>query len=546
MVNKSQIIVKGLSFLFFGTFLIAAPNTQPKLVVVLSVDQMREDFFDRFGDLFTGGLKYLLEEGVYFSEAFHDHAVSVTGPGHFSIGSGRYPGPAGILSNDWYDRETGSYVYCVQDNETKGILTDYQNNSYRNINATALGDWIKQKTPDSKVYSISSKDRCAIFMGGKKPNGVFWLDNRTGEYITTDYYMKRYPRWLKKFNRSKPLDKYFGTEWKRSIKDLSQYDKRCRKDDYPGEEMLKKFNGRTFPHTLPKPDKGKGPAYEDLWNFPFLDEVLLDLAKVIVDKESLGEDNSTDLLNIGLSMSDAVGHSFGPHSQEVMEMVVVLDTYLENFFNFLDGIVGMEHVLVAFTSDHGSGYLPEYAKELGLGGGRYGRNQRRDLLKLNNELSREFGMGSYIEAFSAGAIFYSQYLMKEKGLSRKDIDSVVIPFVEKLDWVDGVIVRSKLESEDNLTELERLYKNSFHPDKSGDLHIIPKPHWISKTSSGASHGSPYKWDRHVPMVFAGYNLKPTYVKDKVRTVDFAPTIGRLLNLEIPENVDGKPLDLVRN
>ena len=108
MVNKSQIIVKGLSFLFFGTFLIAAPNTQPKLVVVFSVDQMREDFFDRFGDLFTGGLKYLLEEGVYFSEAFHDHAVSVTGPGHFSIGSGRYPGPAGILSNDWYDRETGS------------------------------------------------------------------------------------------------------------------------------------------------------------------------------------------------------------------------------------------------------------------------------------------------------------------------------------------------------------------------------------------------------------------------------------------------------
>ena len=156
MVTKSNIIVQAILFIqLFSRLLIAAPNSQPKLVVVISVDQMREDFFDRFGDLFTGGLKFLLEDGVYFSEAFHDHAVSVTGPGHFSIGSGRYPGPVGILSNDWYDRETGSYVYCVQDNETEGILTDYQNNSYRNINATALGDWIKHKTPDSKVYSIS-------------------------------------------------------------------------------------------------------------------------------------------------------------------------------------------------------------------------------------------------------------------------------------------------------------------------------------------------------------------------------------------------------
>jgi predicted AlkP superfamily pyrophosphatase or phosphodiesterase len=546
MVNKSQIIVKGLSFFFFGTFLNTAPNTQPKLVVVISVDQMREDFFDRFGDLFTGGLKYLLEEGVYFSEAFHDHAVSVTGPGHFSIGSGRYPGPVGILSNDWYDRQTGSYNYCVQDNEATGLGTDYQNISYRNINATALGDWIKHKTPNSKVYSISSKDRSAVFMGGKNPTGVFWLDNRTGQYITTDYYMKRYPRWLKKFNRSKPLDKYFGTEWKRSINDLSQYDMRCRKDNYPGEEMSKKFNGRTFPHTLQKPDKGREPIYEDLWNFPFLDEVLLDLAKVIIDKESLGEDSSTDLLNIGLSMSDAVGHSFGPHSQEVMEMFVMLDAYLEEFFNFLDRNIGMEHVLVALTSDHGSGYLPEYAKELGLGGGRYGNNWKKELLELNRELSREFGEGSYIEAFSAGAIFYSHHLMRAKGLSRKDIDSVVIPYIEKLDMVDGVIIRSKLESGDNLTDLERLYKNSFHQDKSGDLHVIPKPHWISKTSSGASHGSPYEWDRHVPMVFAGCNLKPALVEEKVRTVDFAPTIGRLLNLEIPGDVDGKPLNLVRD
>ena len=165
---------------------------------------------------------------------------------------------------------------------------------------------------------------------------------------------------------------------------------------------------------------------------------------------------------------------------------------------------------------------------------------------MNRELSREFGEGSYIEAFSAGAIFYSHHLMRAKGLSRKDIDSVVIPYIEKLDMVDGVIIRSKLESGDNLTDLERLYKNSFHPDKSGDLHVIPKPHWISKTSSGASHGSPYEWDRHVPMVFAGCNLKPALVEEKVRTVDFAPTIGRLLNLEIPGDVDGKPLNLVRD
>ena len=189
-------------------------DASPKLVIILTVDQMRADFIDRFDDLFTGGFRYLIDEGVVFKNAHHEHAMTTTAPAHFTIGAGRHHGPAGIIANSWYDRKSKKSVYCVEDDQAIALETGDQSVSYRNVNATALGDWLKKSSPKSKVFSISVKDRSAVLMGGKNPNGVFWLDSDEGHFVTSDYYMEKYPFWLDRFHASKPLDKYFGRIWK--------------------------------------------------------------------------------------------------------------------------------------------------------------------------------------------------------------------------------------------------------------------------------------------------------------------------------------------
>ncbi len=542
MLKSARIFII-LHFALAAAFLSGGEaDPPPRLVVVLSVDQMRADFLDRFGDLFTGGLKYLIEEGVVFANAHHEHAITSTGPAHFVIGSGRHPGPAGIIGNSWYDRTSKKSVYCVEDRQATTLDSDLRSVSYRNVGATALGDWLKGASPSSKVYSISVKDRSAVLMGGKNPNGVFWFDSNTGRFITSDYYMGRYPEWLNRFHASRPLDKYFGRSWERSL-DVAEYDRRCRPDDYAGEDRSRTTPDRTFPHLLAKAKAGESPQYGELWNFPFLDEALLYLATAIIDHERLGGDDSPDIINIGLSMADGVGHRYGPFSHEVMEMFLSLDSYLGAFFRYLDIKVGLEHVLIALTADHGAGYLPEYAQELGLGGGRYGGEAKKLLERLNRVLFDRFGAEKIVETASAGALFYDLHLLHEKGLQASDIDRVISPILKESEWIEDVIPSAVLESNQALTPLEERYRNIHHPTSSGDLYYMPKRHWISKSPYGASHGTPYDWDSHVPMVFAGNRIQGNTVSKRIMTIDLAPTLAARLGLEIPSNVDGKPLEL---
>lgn len=528
-----------LCLVAFPVCLMAAPERNPKLVVVISVDQMRGDVFDRFGDLFTGGLRYLSEEGVHFTQAHHEHAITATGPAHFVLATGHHPGRGGVIGNSWYDRNAGEYVYCVGDDEARTIRSRHRGVSYRNVGASALGDWMKEKYPASKVYAISVKDRAAVLLGGKEADGVFWLETRTGRFVTSDYYMKRYPRWMDDFNRRKPLNRYFGAVWNRYLGDASEYDKRCRPDEFPGEDRSPSVQDRTFPHIMPEKSVVWRPKYGDLWHFPYLDEVLLDLAELITEKELLGRDDSPDLLNIGLSMADAVGHRYGPFSHEVMDMFLLMDQYLMVFFTYLDERIGLENVLIAFTSDHGAGYLPEYSQQLGLGGGRYGKEIRKLLSRANSALSDVFGKAKYIEAVAAGALYYDRAVMASKGLSHSDIDGVLTPLLSEVEWIDQVFSRSLVESPNELSPIQRRYGNNFHADNSGDLFYVPTQYWIGKHPYGASHGTPYEWDSHVPMIFAGSGLEAANVGKRVETVDFAPTIATLLGLNIPLGIDGK-------
>ncbi len=515
-------------------------SVPPKLVVYIVVDQMREDTMDRLGDLFTGGFRYLIDNGVYFSEARHAHAYTSTLPAHFSLATGVYPGREGLTGNYVYDREANKMFYPVTDTLSRILSGTSEPMSYRNIKVLTLGDRLKEADSQSRVFSVAGKDRAAIFLGGKHPDSVFWL-NGGPEYMTSSYYMSTYPDWLAKFNSGRPVDKYFGTAWERLIPDEKLYIELSRKDEFPPEASPYRDDPTTFPHRLPSYLDGEEPNYDAFWDFPWVDHVTVNLAKRVVEKERLGRDRHTDLLFIGISMSDGVGHRYGPFSQEVMDLFLRLDKRLGEFFDFIDRKIGLKNTLIIFTADHGSAPMPEHSAAQGKEAERFGKRYNKMRSLINSRLSEKFGKEEYVEKIANGSLFYDLDVLLEKGLQQKDLDQVVIPMLLEEEWIKKVYTREQLAGDDPLDYDGRLLRNQFHLRWSGDLFPVIKEYYVWREPVGTSHGTPHDYDTHVPLFFAGYSIEQGIMKDSVETVDIAPTIGDILGVALP-GTDGKILD----
>lgn len=535
-----------IAFLVFRMLAVLchAEVESPKLVVFIVVDQMRNDYLDRFGDLFEGGLKYLLEKGVRCTNTYHAHAYTATAPGHLALISGLFPGTAGIIGNDWYDRSKKKMVHCVADEKARLLSGDGTAVSYGNVGASALGDWIKAAHSQSKVFSVSSKDPAAVLMGGRNADGVFWLDWGSGEYVTSDYYMKQYPDWIQRFNGGKPLDRYVGKTWTRLSSDESIYVSRAREDEFPPEASGdNKASTSAFPHYYPH-ETGEEPIhYWALWESPWLDAVALELAKVIVRNEDLGQDEHPDFLGISLSLADGVGHRYGPYSQETMDMFLRMDQFLQDFFDFLNKEVGLRNILLVLSSDHGVAMLPEYARRLGLETGRVGGRMKNLARDLEQELRYRWGDGSYIENLSGGNVYYNRETLEEKGISESEANAVVIPRLQEEKWIQEIHSRAKIETNTDLSYFGLLWRNQYHPERSGDLFLTFKENYVWKYPAGTGHGTPHDYDTKVPLIFVGATIAPGLINERVRTVDVAPTMASLLKIDHPTGLDGRPLDL---
>lgn len=516
-------------------------DAPPKLVVYIVIDQMREDTIDRFGNLFTGGFRYLRDHGVYFSETRHAHAYTSTLPAHFSLSTGVYPSREGLTGNYIYDRETNKMFYPIFDSLATILSGESEPMSYRNFRILTLGDRLKKADSRSKIFSIAGKDRAAIFLGGKHPDGVFWI-NGGPEYVTSSYYMRTYPDWLVKFNSKRPLDKYFGTNWVRMIPDEKLYLKFSREDRFPSEASNSWNDPTNFPHHLPSFDTGEEPNYDIFWDFPWVDHVTIDLAELIIEEEKLGRDKHPDILLIGISMSDGVGHRFGPFSQEVMDLFLRLDKRLGEFFNNIDATIGLENTLLVLTSDHGSAPMPEYVTSQGSNAGRFGKRYKTMKSLINSRLAEIWGAGNYIEKIANANLFYDLDLLAKKKVDQKDLDQVVIPMLLNEEWVKKVYTREQLAGTDSLDYEGQLLRNQFHPRWSGDLFPVISEYYVWRDPVGTSHGTPYDYDTHVPLYFAGHSLAPEVISDSVETVDIAPTIADYLGLTLPR-ADGSALDL---
>jgi len=498
--------------------------TPPRLVLLVVIDQARGDLFDRFGPVLTGGLARLNREGVVFTQARHDHARTLTAPGHASLATGLHPSHHGVIGNRWFDRNTGSLQYCVEDpvHERSPAL----------LQGSTLGDWLKDHEPEAHVHAIAGKDRAAILMGGHAADGAYWFDDGTGDFISSTYYAPDVPPWLTAFNERKVSDVMFGQTWEPLPVDMALLTQPVvNLDEGP-------FSTR-FPRALGNRSTIPGPGfYSDIYESPFLDRAVFLLARDLVTQEGLGTHDHTDLLAIGLSALDMVGHVFGPDSPEYLDTVLRLDRELGELFAFLEDHIGGDGVMVALSSDHGVLPIPESPTLHGEPGRHFTTSDVTCLQNAGRHLTDGLSQGDWL--LSDG--YLNRDLITAEGLDEAQVERAMADILEGCVAVEKVWTRDELRPEEPSPHpLTALVINNTHPQRSPDLFLQLKPGVLGWIGRGTTHGSPYEYDRHVPMVIMVPGDAPQQVNRPVRTVDLAPTLAAIMGLTPPDGLDGRNL-----
>ncbi len=512
-----------------------------KLVVFISVDQLRPELLTQFNDLFTGGFRWLIDHSVSYTNVYHEHGYTATGPGHFVLSSGQYPGPVGVIGNNWYDRKLKRVVYCVEDTTATVIGYPGKDRSYKNINTTALGDWVKDRYPSSKVFSVAGKDRASIFLGGKHPNLALWY-NWQGDFVTTDYYAKSNPQWLIDFNRNLNVLSYRDSLWTRSLAPVV-YERYARRDNFPGEmdTYLTLPYSPVFPIGFDS-SLSDSDVLNDIGGTPWLDKFTIELATTIAEQEKLGTDDNPDILFIGLSATDWIIHNFGPFSQESMDHLIKIDRYLGHFIDKLDKSIGLANVLFVLTADHGGMMLPEFLKE------KYqtpaGRIKWKPLKAAYEntlrEIDKRYGDHDFI-VFEGLSFYYDIDILNERSIDMRVINKILKKNFENVAGIERILTKEEILSATPEDKIVFRMKNMINPVKSPDAWILQKGNWVYRFPYGTGHGTPYDYDAHVPLLLHMKGMKKEQINDRIATVDIAPTIAKILDVEPPAFVDGKTI-----
>ncbi|MFI5207977.1 MAG: alkaline phosphatase family protein [Gemmatimonadales bacterium] len=498
----------------------APPPPPVSLVVVIVVDQMRSDYLDRFGDQFTGGLARLVREGAVFAQAYQDHAMSETAPGHATVLSGRNPASTGIIRNS----------EGVADNNDSLLEVTGPGASPWRLRGTELFDWMQARWPGAQALSVSRKDRGAILPIGHAKQQVFWY--QSGQFTTSQYYAYALPEWVQRFNQSAVAARAPGRVWDLLLPAASYSEPDSMDYENHGRDFA-------FPHRLPADSAAAANAVVAT---PFIDSLTLDLALEGVRQLNLGAAaDHPDLLSISLSATDYIGHAFGPDSREQHDNILRLDRQLGRFLDSLGRLRDLGRVALVLTADHGVTSYPEYwnahgdphAQWLNLAG--LVRAYRADL-------AARAGPGQFIRFFETGLL-----VMDRRGLAAKgvNVDSVVARIaaeVRRLAPVLRVDTRQDLMARDTATDwIARRWLNLAPPDVQAELFVTLKPHMSWGVPGEAQHGQPTDDDTHVPLILWGDAIRAGRYGDHVSVVDIAPTLARVLGISSLEAVQGRVL-----
>lgn len=515
-------------------------QTKPKLVVGLVVDQMRYDYLTRFWDHYgDGGFKRLANEGFTCKNNHFNYAPTYTGPGHASIYTGSTPSMHGIIGNDWYDKELGESVYCSGDEAyaSVGTKSDAGKMSPHRMNTTTITDELRlHNQMRGKVIAVSLKDRGAVLPGGHTANGAFWLQGGDeGNWITSTYYMKELPKWVKDFNESNIVEDYNKT-WN-TLKDIDTY-LESGTDDSPYEGMFKGETSTSFPHNLPLLWDANG-KFSLLKSTPYGNNITTDFALAALDGENLGEDSITDFLAVSYSSTDYVGHMYGVDSKEVQDTYIRLDMDLERLLQTLDKKVGKGEYTVFLTSDHGANEVPAYLMDQKIPAG-YLKSSVM-LNKLNEFVGYTFGTKDLIKNISNNQIFLDHGVIKGLDLSLEIVQETIANELLGYDGVERTYTGHQMWQNEYTKGIPYILQNGYNQKRSGDILLVLKPSTVQYSKTGSTHGSTFSYDTHVPLFFYGKGIKRGSTFAKTEIPDIAPTIASLLGIAFPNGSTGEPI-----
>ena len=529
----------------------------PRLAILISVDQMQREYLDRFGNQFNAGFRRLLDDGAVLNNANYQHSITGTAPGHATLSTGCHPAKHGIMANNYFTpgRLDFKMAYAVTDTSTTLVGLDdtdkkiYGSSPY-NLDVPALGDWLKAAHPDAKVYSVAFKDRSATLMGGKNADRAFWFNQPTTRMVSSTYYKSDFPEWTKYYIGKELMKAPLEKGWTKLLPE-EEYSA-SREDDFPYEIGVQKT---TFPHTLFSflppistfsYEGRKGPL---LWNSPTGDAYALEFAKAIIENEELGMDEIPDMLFVGCSVADKIGHQYGPYSQEIQDYYLRLDQYLGNFFAYLDERIGSENYYVALSADHGVMPIPEELVRKGIDAQRITGLEYGVLIdSIEARLQREIGLkNDFIKVANYQGFTLDYAEAMGLGITEKDLQKRVASAVDTLPFVADVYLPEELMSTTSTKKDISFFRNNYRPDRGLEIKIRFKEYvLVGGGANGTSHGSVYNYDTNVPMIFMGPQVKAEIFDQSAGIVDIAPTLARILNVPAPANIDGRPLDYIFN
>jgi predicted AlkP superfamily pyrophosphatase or phosphodiesterase len=521
----------------------AAAAQRPKLMVLVVIDGLPMRQVTGYRDqLAPDGFARFLDRGRWFADAHYGHGHTVTAAGHSVMLSGAYPQRSGIISNEWRDPATGEQVYNTGDAAYQYIdspTAPLSGTSPRNLKVETLGDVLRTRTPEAKVIGISGKDRGAILPAGHKGTAYMYM-TETGRFASSSYYMQAHPQWVTAFNAAKPADAFFKKTWAPLLPEAAY----ARSVPDGQSWQVASGNGNKLPAVIgDKMDAPGARFYGNLLASPFGDELTLAFARAAVTNEQLGQRGVTDILSVSLSSHDYINHAFGPESRLSHDHLLHLDRHLQAFFKFLDAQVGAGNYVLALTADHGFSDTPEWAATQGRDAGRFTNGPA--LAIVNGALAARFGVDKLAWNFSASGLLLNEKLAADKGLKFADVQAAAREELLKLPGVTAVFTREQLLGSDTSTPYLEAMRKSFDPTRAAQLQIVLKPGWIfSFRAGGSTHGSPYDYDTHVPLLFWG----PGYVgqgqvKARAEVADLAPTLATIVGLPAPAQSQGRDLKL---
>lgn len=534
----------------------------PKLILQITVDQLRGDMparvYDRLGD---GGFKYLYENGVVYENGHHRHANTETVVGHATLATGADPADHGMIGNIWFDKELGRTVYNIEDDrypligEGGGVDKDVEldptqkaagtdGRSPAAILTTTFSDELALRTNGkAKIFGVSVKDRGAVTMAGHAGK-AFWFSKAKGEFVTSTYYYDFYPGWVDEWNRKKLPQAYANTNWElmhdQSTYTYGDFDDMSWETDLPGY-------GIVFPHPF---GKGDGKMFTTLLTIsPAGDELCLKFAKDLIANEALGEDDVPDYLSISFSSTDYVGHVFGPSSLESEDNLLRLDNTLFQLFVYIDQKIGLDNTLIVLSADHGAAEVPAQLNGFGIDA-HYFEPDKLDKERAIEALKTKYGIAErLILGFEHPYIYLNNEVIRQHGL---DVDEVSRTIAAELIKFTGVAYAvpsiDLIEGKTPDTRLYRQILRNFNPKRSGDIYLVLEPQWFVNDFDGltvaSTHGSPWRYDTFVPIIFAGNGLTAKDVFREVQTVDIALTLSKYLKIKAPSGATGAPLSEV--